>query len=88
MELLTYSEVSKRYGLKVGTLYALVHNHRIPHVRLGARFVRFRSDAIEQWLSESAIPASPTETAGRQVADDPRNERPGGRSTTGRGGRS
>src|SRR4051794_4572179 len=57
-ELLTYQQVAKRYGLKVGTLYALVHERRIPHVKFSARFIRFRAAELDQWLAEHGVPAS------------------------------
>jgi excisionase family DNA binding protein len=58
-ELLTYGQVSRRLRLPLGTLYALVHDARIPHVRLGIRLVRFRRSDIERWLADrTVIPAS------------------------------
>lgn len=53
--LLSYTQVATRYGLKVGTLYALVHQRRIPHVRLGRRFVRFREAEIEGWITQNVV---------------------------------
>ena len=53
--LLTYDQVSRRLGLPLGTLYALVHEARIPHVRLGKRLVRFRSADLERWLSDRTV---------------------------------
>ncbi len=45
-----YSEMESRYGIKIGTAYTLVHQKRIPHIRLGRRFVLFNSKSIETWL--------------------------------------
>jgi len=56
LQLLTYAEVCKLCALKVGTLYALVHNKRIPHVRFGHRMVRFSKEHIEQWMRDHAVP--------------------------------
>jgi excisionase family DNA binding protein len=56
-ELLTYSEAAKACNLKRGTLYALVAQNRIPHVRLGRRLVRFSREALEAWLNRHSVRA-------------------------------
>lgn len=56
-DLMTYADVEKRTGIKVGTLYWTVANKEIPHVRLGKRMVRFRRAEIEQWLQSHSVPA-------------------------------
>lgn len=62
--LLTYREVSRRYNLPPGTLYTLVREARIPHIRLGRRLVRFRRDDVEKWLADRTVsPRAP----GREV---------------------
>ena len=54
----TYSEVSEMLGIKVGTLYSLVSRQRIPHVRLGRRFVRFPEKELREWaLAHFVAPA-------------------------------
>ena len=35
--------------LKVSTIYALVHEQRIPHIKLG-RALRFDPDRIREWI--------------------------------------
>jgi excisionase family DNA binding protein len=57
-DLLTYSQTAKTYNFKLGTLYALVAQNRIPHVRLGRRLVRFSRVAIEVWLNEHLVQSS------------------------------
>lgn len=57
-DLLTYSQTAKAYNFKLGTLYALVAQNRIPHVRLGRRLVRFSRVAIEAWLKEHLVQSS------------------------------
>jgi excisionase family DNA binding protein len=57
-DLLTYSQTSKTYNFKLGTLYALVAQNRIPHVRLGRRLVRFSRAALEAWLREHSVRVS------------------------------
>ena len=56
-KLLTYAEVSARFAIKKATLYALVCQRRIPHIRIGPRFVRFVEEEVEQWLTEKAVAA-------------------------------
>lgn len=58
---LTYKEVATMLGVPVGTLYAMVFQKRIPHIRLGPRFVRFSQEAIMVWLGR------------HQVEDDSKN---------------
>jgi len=53
--MLDYSAAAKRLGVPLGTLYALVCRRLIPHVRLGPRFVRFESDALDQWIADRRI---------------------------------
>lgn len=48
--LLTYTDASRLLAIPVGTLYALVHQHRIPHIRLGHRTVRFDPDELATWV--------------------------------------
>ena len=53
--LLTYAEVAKRFGMKLNTLYSLVRERRIPHVRLGKRLVRFPLTDLVKWIGESRV---------------------------------
>jgi excisionase family DNA binding protein len=62
-ELMTYKQLSELLNTPLGTLYALVSQHRIPHVRLGRRFVRFSRTAINTWLAEQTIGPLPTSQA-------------------------
>jgi excisionase family DNA binding protein len=59
-DLMTYDEAAKALHLKLGTLYALVAQGRIPHVRLGRRLVRFSRAALEAWLREHAVASVPS----------------------------
>lgn len=52
--LLSYSELAARIGINTSTLYTLVRQGRIPHVRLGRRLVRFSPQAVEQWIAANA----------------------------------
>jgi len=53
-KLLTYKQVSEQLGIKLATLYAMVHRREIPHLRLGPRMVRFSLSEIEAWLLQKA----------------------------------
>jgi excisionase family DNA binding protein len=39
-------------GMRTGYVYALARRDEIPHLRFG-RTIRFRAEAIEEWLCES-----------------------------------
>lgn len=63
-KMLDYNGVAMLTGLKLGTLYALVSQRRIPHVRLSKRLVRFPQDEIERWLAAHLVPvAAPSSLA-------------------------
>lgn len=52
-EMMTYSQLSKHLGLSVNTLYGMVHDRRIPHIRLSKRLVLFDAAEITAWLNAS-----------------------------------
>lgn len=58
-KLLTYDGLEQKYGIKKGTAYSLVCRKRIPHIRLGKRFVRFPVDEIDRWFAEHFVAVSP-----------------------------
>ena len=62
--LINYNQLEERYSIKKGTAYALVSQKRIPHVRLGNRFVLFEVCEIDKWLSGFVVKS---ETEGRAV---------------------
>ena len=55
--LMTYTQAADFLGLKVGTVYALVSQRRVPHVRLSGRLVRFERVALEAYVAERRIDA-------------------------------
>ena len=63
-----YEQVQEWTGINLATLYTLVHQRRIPHIRLGPRLVRFKKSEIESWLAEKAVPL--TTPLRRPTADD------------------
>lgn len=54
---LTYKQTSDETGIPMGTLYTLVFQKRIPHIRLGKRLVRFSSKEIAAWLKAHQVKA-------------------------------
>ena len=50
-----YARLAEITGIKLETLYAMVHEKRIPHVRLGRRLVRFCATDIDAWLAAKAV---------------------------------
>lgn len=56
--LLTYQQASQVLGVPRGTLYALVHHNRVPHIRLGRRLVRFDRRQLEEFIDAHRIAPS------------------------------
>ncbi|GKS62893.1 hypothetical protein YTPLAS72_01970 [Nitrospira sp.] len=52
--LLTIQEASRYTGLSVHTLYTMVGQRRVPHVKLG-RLVKFDREALEKWIKQQTI---------------------------------
>jgi excisionase family DNA binding protein len=48
--MLTIVQVSELLNIKTSTLYAWVHQGKIPHVKIHG-LIRFQSDEIQQWLA-------------------------------------
>lgn len=55
-KLLNYQEAAALLSMPVGTLYALVHQGRIPHIRLSRRMVRFDPGELDSWLARRRVP--------------------------------
>jgi excisionase family DNA binding protein len=59
-----YREAEQFLGLGGPTLRWLVHQKRIPHIRLGPRIVRFRIAELNAWLEAHACrPVTAASTA-------------------------
>lgn len=54
-EFLTYDQASKLLNVSRSTLYGLVAKKRVPHIRVGRRFVRFNADALRKWFREKMV---------------------------------
>lgn len=57
--LLTADDVAGRLGVPKSWVYAQVRAGGVPHVRLG-RYVRFRPEAIDEWLAAIEREARPS----------------------------
>tara|TARA_R100001594_G_scaffold82129_2_gene116600 strand:+ start:154 stop:369 length:216 start_codon:yes stop_codon:yes gene_type:complete len=53
--MMKYKEVSEMTAVPLGTLYCLVFDKKIPHVRLGPRTVRFKREDIQAWLDNGYV---------------------------------
>lgn len=53
-KLLTKKEVMEMLGIKESTLYAWVHQNRLPFLKLGKRLLRFREKDILEWIADKA----------------------------------
>jgi excisionase family DNA binding protein len=62
--MLSYIDAARFLGVKLGTLYALVSQHRVPHVRLGRRLVRFDAADLARWIDERRVPEAKQGTGG------------------------
>ena len=52
-----YEVAEEETGIGRPTLYSLVHQNRIPHIRLSRRLVRFRRSDLRRWMSERLVRA-------------------------------
>lgn len=50
-----YKEASKQLGMPTGTVYSLVSQKRIPHIRLGRRHVLFPVEEVLRWIEGHRI---------------------------------
>ena len=54
-KLLTISEASNMLGLTKSYIYNLVWKRQIPHLKYGARLIRFRESELEEWMNERTV---------------------------------
>ena len=55
MRLLNYNDVSERLGIELPTLYSMVSQNRIPHLRFSARMVRFDEEILAKWVADHQV---------------------------------
>ncbi len=65
---IAYAEAAALLGIAVGTLYAWVHQRRIPHYRIGPRCVRFSRSELLHFLQDHAIAAELVSADSRTAA--------------------
>ncbi len=53
-ELLSIPETAKILSISVSSLYRLTSQHKIPHIKIGARVV-FQPDKLNAWLNSQVI---------------------------------
>jgi excisionase family DNA binding protein len=53
-KLLSVAETAELLNVKKSTIYAWIHERRLPFIRVG-RLPRFRPEAIEQWLENNTV---------------------------------
>jgi excisionase family DNA binding protein len=49
--LLAAEDVADVLGVRATFVYALARRGELPTVRIGERYVRFRTEALEQWIA-------------------------------------
>jgi excisionase family DNA binding protein len=59
-DVLRYAEAGSLLAIPVATLYSMVHEHTIPHYRVGPRTVLFRRSELLAWLKRHEVAATPT----------------------------
>jgi len=50
-----YNAASSLLGIKKNTLYALVSQKRVPHIRISGRLVLFDPSELERWMDERRV---------------------------------
>jgi excisionase family DNA binding protein len=56
-DLITYQKAAEMLGLAKGTIYSMVHQNRIPHIRLGPRLVRFDAAELQKFVDDHRVGA-------------------------------
>jgi excisionase family DNA binding protein len=56
---LNYEAAAEYLSMPVGTLRAMVHGRRIPHIRLSARSVKFEISDLDAWMAARKQQVSP-----------------------------
>ena len=54
-KLVTYKVAAPILGVEVNTLYTLVHQNRVPHIRLGKRLVRFDLAQLKEFIDAHRV---------------------------------
>lgn len=65
-DLLTVAQAADYLNITEHFVRRLIQEHRLPFIRVG-RLIRLRRSALEAWLIESEVPASPPMTQARRA---------------------
>lgn len=57
-----YADAADLLNVPKSTLYTWVHRRVVPHIRLGARVVRFDARELQAWIVASRVPAKADNT--------------------------
>ena len=52
--LISITELAKRLGVSINTLYSWVNQRKIPYVKMG-RLLRFDLNDIEKWVTDKKV---------------------------------
>lgn len=55
MKLLTIQQLSEKIGFEVGSIYQMTSRKTIPHIKIGAKSLRFSEEAIDEWLAKKQV---------------------------------
>jgi excisionase family DNA binding protein len=50
-----YAGAKEITGINIGTLYSLVNQKKIPHIRIGKRHVLFSIKELREWLERHRV---------------------------------
>ncbi len=53
-KLIGINEIANYLGVKVETMYAWVHQRKIPYYKIG-RLVKFKISEVEKWMNQSRV---------------------------------
>lgn len=50
-DIIDTKQLENEFNIKPNTAYSLARQRRIPHIRFGSRYLRFRRSEIQKWIS-------------------------------------
>ncbi len=75
-DLLNIEQAAELLGYKKAYVYKLIHLKKIPHLKYGARFVRFRLSDLKEWQQNRVVEVPSMEqmeaAAARYCMNNPR----------------
>lgn len=66
-----YDQAAQHLGIPLSTLYALVHQRRVPHYRYGPRFVVFDTAELDEWMNGRKVAAEQVVTGLHSIPSPP-----------------